>query len=79
MAEFCKECFKDVFHPSKDEYDRIVLSVDNDFCEGCMNCTQYVDHFAKTVEAAKAENEHVDRLRHQMKYDIEWGGFDENY
>ena len=79
MAEFCKECFKNIFHPSNDEYKRIVLSLDNDFCEGCSNCTQYVDHIAKTVDEADRENEHINRLRHQFKYDIEWGGFDENY
>ena len=42
MAEFCRECFIKAWHPSQNEIDHIVMSNDNDFCEGCMNCGLYV-------------------------------------
>ena len=42
MAEFCRECFIKYLGPTQDEINRIVMSDDNDFCEGCMDCDLYV-------------------------------------
>ena len=43
MAELCFECFLDTWNP--DAYDRahIIMSNDNEFCEGCMDCVPYVE------------------------------------
>jgi len=41
MAEFCKECFtKLLFNDYKDE--QIIVSEDEDFCEGCASFKQVV-------------------------------------
>jgi len=53
MAELCKKCFIDFFHPSQYDIDHIVMSKDNDFCEGCMNCGPYVDHIGTDEEVAR--------------------------
>ena len=42
MAEFCRDCFIRTWRPTQDEIDHIVMSDDNDFCEGCMDCGPYV-------------------------------------
>jgi len=41
MAEFCKECFKQLF---TDDYEdsQIILSEDLDLCEGCADFKQVV-------------------------------------
>ncbi len=44
MAELCLECFIDTWHPSAYDRAHIVMSNDNEFCEGCMDCVPYVDH-----------------------------------
>lgn len=53
MAELCKKCFIEFFHPSQYDIDHIVMSKDNDFCEGCMNCGPYVDHIGTDEEVAR--------------------------
>ena len=44
MAELCRECFIKAWHPNAYDIEHIVMSDDNDFCEGCLNCGPYVDH-----------------------------------
>ena len=44
MAELCKKCFIETWHPNAYDIEHIVMSEDNDFCEGCMDCVPYVDH-----------------------------------
>lgn len=44
MAELCRECFIKTWNPSAYDIKHIVMSKDNDFCEGCMDCVPYVDH-----------------------------------
>lgn len=42
MAEFCKDCYKQMFG-SKIDDEKIVLSSYNDICEGCGAWTHTVD------------------------------------
>jgi hypothetical protein len=44
MAELCKKCFIEIWRPSQEEIDHIVMSKDNDMCESCMNWGPYVDY-----------------------------------
>lgn len=44
MAELCRKCFIETWHPNAYDIDHIVMSDDNDFCEGCMDCVPYVDY-----------------------------------
>lgn len=44
MAELCRKCFIEIWKPSQDDIDNIVMSEDNDICECCMECGPYVDH-----------------------------------
>ena len=44
MAEFCKECFIRNFHPTEKEIKGIVLSEDNDYCEGCGEIKPVVEY-----------------------------------
>ena len=46
MAELCKKCFIETWHPSQYDIDHIVMSEDNCFCEGCMSWGQYVDRIS---------------------------------
>lgn len=52
MAEFCKECFIDLLCPSEDEINRIILSDDEDLCEGCGQYKKVVSYIRakKTFE-----------------------------
>lgn len=44
MAELCLKCFLETCNPSAYDRAHIVMSNDNEFCEGCMNCVPYVDY-----------------------------------
>ena len=44
MAELCRKCFIETWHPNAYDLEHIVMSEDNDFCEGCMDCVPYVDY-----------------------------------
>lgn len=44
MAELCLKCFIKTWHPNAYDRTHIVMSSDNEFCEGCMDCVPYVDH-----------------------------------
>lgn len=35
MAEFCRDCFIKFLCPTPPDIDRIVMTDDDDFCEGC--------------------------------------------
>ena len=50
MAEFCKDCFIKHFHPTKKEIKNIVLSKDDDFCEGCGEFKPVVEYIADGEE-----------------------------
>lgn len=43
MSEFCRKCFIKAWHPNAYDLEHIVMSEDNEFCEGCMDCVPYVD------------------------------------
>lgn len=42
MAEFCLRCFLNLLKPNAYECSHIVMSDDNDFCEGCNDYAPYV-------------------------------------
>lgn len=44
MAEFCKECFIKIFCPTEEEIKQIVLSEDDDYCEGCNEFKPIVEY-----------------------------------
>ena len=44
MAELCLNCFLDTWKPNAYDRAHIVMSTDNELCEGCMDCAPYVDH-----------------------------------
>lgn len=44
MAELCLKCFLETWRPNTYDCAHIVMSKDNEFCEGCMDCVPYVDH-----------------------------------
>ena len=44
MAELCRKCFIKTWHPNAYDTAHIVMSKDNDFCEGCVDCVPYVDY-----------------------------------
>lgn len=55
MAELCRKCFIDIWRPSQYDIDHIVMSKDNDMCEGCMNWGPYVDHIGTDEEVINNE------------------------
>ena len=44
MAELCRKCFIETWHPNAYDIEHIVMSEENDFCEGCLDCVPYVDY-----------------------------------
>ena len=44
MAEFCKDCFIKIFHPTEKDIKNIILSESNDFCEGCCEIKPVVEY-----------------------------------
>lgn len=44
MAELCRKCFIETWYPNAYDIEHIVMSEDNEFCEGCVDCVPYVDH-----------------------------------
>lgn len=58
MAELCRKCFIEIWRPSQYDIDHIVMSKDNDMCEGCMNWGPYVDYIGTDEEVNK--NEYTD-------------------
>ena len=55
MAEFCRKCFIEHLRPSQYEIEHIVMSKDNDMCEGCMGWGPYVDHIGTDEEVNNNE------------------------
>ena len=49
MAELCRKCFIEIWRPSQYDIDHIVMSKDNDMCEGCMDW----DHMLIILEQMK--------------------------
>ena len=43
MAELCRKCFVATWAPNAYDQHHIIMSKDNDFCEGCWDCGPYVD------------------------------------
>lgn len=69
MAEFCKKCFKEKIAVPSDNItdDMIIMSEEDDFCEGCgeikpvvieVKETSYLDN---ALEAAKKFNEELEK------------------
>lgn len=50
MAELCRNCFIEIWKPSDNDIDNIVMSEDNDMCEGCMIWDKYVEHIKGNEE-----------------------------
>lgn len=71
MAEFCLNCFLDICKPNAYDRTHIVISNDNEFCEGCMDCVPYVDHIDSSDKKACATAGDfigiVSHLRHEQK------------
>lgn len=44
MAELCRKCFIETWHPNAYDIEHIVMSEENEFCEGCLDCVPYVDY-----------------------------------
>ena len=44
MAELCRKCFIETWRPNAYDIEHIVMSEENDLCEGCVDCVPYVDH-----------------------------------
>ena len=44
MAELCLKCFLEVWRPNAYDRAHVVMSCDNDFCEGCNTIGEYVDY-----------------------------------
>lgn len=42
MAELCRKCFIETWHPNAYDRHHILMSEENEFCEGCMDCVPYV-------------------------------------
>lgn len=38
VSELCLNCFLDTWKPNAYDRAHIVMSNDNEFCEGCMDC-----------------------------------------
>ena len=58
MAELCRKCFIKIWKPSQYDIDHIVMSKENDMCEGCMTWGPYVDHIC--IDNEVIENEQTD-------------------
>lgn len=43
MSELCLQCFLDTWKPNAYDREHIIMSRDNEFCEGCMDCIPYVE------------------------------------
>lgn len=44
MAELCLKCFIETWRHNAYDQAHIVMSEENEFCEGCLDCVPYVDH-----------------------------------
>lgn len=59
MAELCRECFIKTWHPYIDDAAKleleedIVMSEDNQICEGCGKCIPCVHHIGKELSCAE--------------------------
>lgn len=53
MAELCRECFLKTWHPYVEDIssfeEDIVMSEDNEVCEGCGRFLPYVHHLGKDI------------------------------
>lgn len=55
MAELCRDCFIEIWHPSEEEINHIVMSGEDDlyFCEGCMGYGRYVKYIGDPCDDYK--------------------------
>lgn len=44
MAELCLKCFLEIWRPNAYDRAHVVMSNDNEFCEGCNTVGEYVDY-----------------------------------
>ena len=42
MAELCKECFYEIHGENVKEGQKVVMSKENEICEACNHCKQWV-------------------------------------
>lgn len=53
MAEFCRECFIRCLLPDPKDIPYIVMSEDNDFCEGCGKVAPVVLYIDRNLKGKK--------------------------
>lgn len=65
MAELCKKCFIEAFHPYIEDIstieEDIVMSEECEICEGCGDCVPYVHHLGKDI-SCKEYDEIMNRI-----------------
>lgn len=68
MAELCKECFLKTWHPYVEDIssfeEDIVMSEDNEVCEGCGRFLPYVHHIGKELTC----DEYDEAMKKLVKY-----------
>lgn len=62
MSELCKKCFLETWHTNAYDREHIVMSEDNEFCEGCMDCVPYVDYIDSSDSRPVSTVDDFDRV-----------------
>lgn len=75
MAEFCKECYKAKLDPSAED-DRIILSQEEELCEGCGETKKVVLHYDDSPRMTVAEcqvetQKHIETVRKYIRFMID--------
>lgn len=75
MAEFCKECYKAKLDPSAED-DRIILSQEEELCEGCGETKRIVISYDNTPRMTVAEcqvetQKHIENVRKYIRFMID--------
>lgn len=75
MAEFCKECYKAKLDPSAED-DRIILSQEEELCEGCGETKKIVVSYDNTPKMTVAEcqvetQKHIETVRKYIRFMID--------
>lgn len=79
MAEFCRECFIHHLAPSKYDIDHIVMSEDEDVCEGCMKWGKYVDHIDYSERKENEDTKDPESIAQKYKIILYWSKEDNAY
>lgn len=68
MSELCLKCFLETWHPNAYDRTHVVMSDDNEFCEGCWDCVPYVDHIDPSdLQLIPTVGDFVRVVAHEMK------------